>query len=34
VGVVLAAGEHAPEQDRELARGRDDRLAVPATGVR
>ena len=33
VGVVLAAGEHAPEQDRELARGRDDRLAVPAAGA-
>ena len=30
VGVVLCAGEHAPEQDRELAGGRDDRFAVPA----
>src|SRR5215211_169578 len=30
VGVVLAAGEHAPEQHRELACGGDDRLAVPA----
>ena len=34
VGVVLAAGEQAPEQDRELARGRDDRLAVAAAGAR
>ena len=33
VGVVLAAGEQAPEQARELARGRDDRLAVPAAGA-
>jgi hypothetical protein len=30
VGVVPAAGEHAPEQDRELPGGRHDRLAVPA----
>ena len=29
VGVVLPAGEHAPERDRELARGGDDRPAVP-----
>jgi hypothetical protein len=34
VGVVLAAGQHAPEQDRELAGGSDDRLAVPAAGTR
>jgi hypothetical protein len=34
VGVVLAALEHAPEQDRELAGGRDDRLAVPAPRAR
>src|SRR4051794_5862693 len=33
VGVVLATGQHAPEQDRELAGGRDDRLAVPAAGA-
>ena len=30
VGVVLAAGEDAPEQHRELAGGGDDRLAVSA----
>jgi hypothetical protein len=30
VGVVLAAGQHAPEQNRQLAGGRDDRLAVTA----
>jgi hypothetical protein len=35
VGVVLAAGEHAPEQHRELAGGRDDRFAVttPTAGA-
>ncbi len=34
VGVILAAGQHAPNQDRELAGGRDDRLAVtpPSAG--
>jgi hypothetical protein len=30
VGVVLAAGENAPEQHGEFAGGRDDRLAMPA----
>ena len=30
VGVVLAAGQHAPEQDRQFAGGRDDRLPVTA----
>jgi hypothetical protein len=30
VGVVLATGEHAPEQDRQLAGAGDDRFAVPA----
>jgi hypothetical protein len=34
VGVVLAAGQHAPKQDRELAGGRDDRLAVAAARAR
>ena len=34
VGVVLTAREHAPEQDRELAGGRDDRLAVTAARAR
>ena len=34
VGVVLAAAEHAREQDRQLAGGGDDRLAVPAAGAR
>jgi len=33
VGVVLAVGEHAPEQDRELAGGRDDRFAVTPPGA-
>ena len=32
MGVVLFAGEHAPEQDGELAGDRDDRVAVPAAG--
>ena len=31
MGVALAAAQHAPEQDRRLAGGRDDRLAVTAT---
>ena len=31
VGVVLAAGERAPEQERELAGGRDDGFAATAT---
>jgi hypothetical protein len=33
VGVILASGEHAPEQDRQLARGGNDRLAVTASGA-
>jgi hypothetical protein len=33
VGIVLTAGEHAPEQDAELAGGRDDRLAMAAAGA-
>jgi hypothetical protein len=33
VRVILAAGQHAPEQNRQLARGRDDRLAMPAAGT-
>ena len=33
VGVVLSAGEQAPEQRGELARDGDDRLAVAAAGT-
>ena len=33
VGVVLAAGEHAPEQAGELARGGDDGDLVAAAGA-
>src|SRR5271169_909486 len=33
VGVVLLAGEQAPEQARELARGRSDRHRVTAAGA-
>ena len=32
MGVVLAAAEHVPEQDRELEGGGDDRFAVAAAG--
>lgn len=33
VGVVFAAGEHAPEQDGQLAGGRDNRFAVTPPGA-
>jgi hypothetical protein len=33
VGVVLAAGEQTPEQDRELARRSDDGFSVAAAGA-